>query len=181
MQHRVDHELDRDEQDAAPDERGQLVEVAAVLDPQEARHHVAPQPAGEPHRDAHQPTDSRLDIGKGEGRQLHVMPEEGEAKGERERVDEVRRQAAVPRQRDEQHRPRRGGEDGAADERRPERLAGHYRAPVAAGGCRYWSSQSSTVPHHTRRLRGFSTPWPSSGKYRNLAGTPTFLSAVKAW
>ena len=49
-------------------------------------------------------------------------------------------------------------------DRRPERLADHYRAPVAGGGCRYWSSQSRTVLHHTRRLRGFSTQCPSSGK-----------------
>src|SRR5213592_4463195 len=34
------------------------------------------------------------------------------------------------------------------------------------------ADQVSVLPHHTRRLRGRSTQWPSSGKYRNLVGTP---------
>src|ERR1051325_1837234 len=54
------------------------------------------------------------------------------------------------------------------------------RAPVAACGFRYWSSQSSTVLHHNRRLRGLSTQCPSSGKYRNFAGTPIRRAAVNA-
>src|SRR5207302_8982030 len=104
----------------------------------------------------------------------------GEDEGERDRVAEIPHHTGVPGQREEQHRPHRRGEDRAAGESRAERLADHYRAPVAGGGCRYWSSQSRTVLHHTRRLRGFRTQCPSSGKYRNLAGTPIFLSAVKA-
>src|SRR5205807_8184369 len=45
----------------------------------------------------------------------------------------------------------------------------------------HWSTQSFTVLYQSREFCGFSTQWPSSGKYSIFDGTPITCSVVKSW
>src|ERR1700733_14361719 len=45
----------------------------------------------------------------------------------------------------------------------------------------HWSTQSFTVSYQRREFCGFSTQWPSSGKYSIFDGTPSICSVVKSW
>ena len=47
-------------------------------------------------------------------------------------------------------------------------------------GCRYLSSQSSTVWNQRFEFCGFKTQWPSSGKTRASLGTPFRRSTVNS-
>ena len=45
----------------------------------------------------------------------------------------------------------------------------------------HWSTQSFTVLYQSCEFCGFSTQWPSSGKYSIFEGTPSICSVVNSW
>src|ERR1700722_18548508 len=63
----------------------------------------------------------------------------------------------------------------------PGRLYPHKLCLGLAYFVVHWSTHSFTVLYQRREFCGFSTQWPSSGKYSIFDGTPSICSVVKSW